>query len=456
MTCRKSGLNVHRNPARVDSRSAGFRRLVAAAGTLVVAAALTAPATTQSTQSAPPAGRIRSLSAAGSLKLLSRMVSAYAGRLGPYRRGIWRTPSTICWACNQGGPATSAATLYMLTGRSRPNLLAEAEGTIDTAIRTRQLADGAFVQPRGGTESPDVATMFFGEEEGNTYLELAPVLGPARRARWQASLAAAAWFLIHNGNLNWYTSGNINLGNAELFYLAWRATGNPAFDLAFEQAWGFALGPPQARWPGRGLIIVKAPKRADGSDGAGYLTETGAGGTGYDTEYTELQLDVASRLYLLSGDPRVLRLANLLVNTLLRRISSRFTLNTSGGTRHTKPNRVVPVITSSFAVLALDGGRSDLLRDVIPQLHEVEAAYREPSNDYGAVYRRALGNDVSVIALATHLARPVGWGVSRAPWSGAKGTAARARAAGNGARGAATSGRNAAPCRTNPALGHAI
>jgi hypothetical protein len=336
------------------------------------------------------------------LGLLASRMAAYAGPLGPYHNGIWQSPNTICWTCNQGGPASAAATVYKLTGRSRPDLLRKSERTIDIAISAHQRAGGVFRPPPGDTQSPDIATMFFGVEEGNTYMALSRVLDPARRARWRSSLAAAASYLIRNGNVTWYANGNINLGNIELLYLAWRATGNATFHAAYERAWSFALSPPQNRWPGCGLVVVTAPRRADGSDGAGYLAETGARGTGFDAEYSSLQLDVASRLYLLSGDPRALRLANLLVNMLLPRVDSNWMLNTSGGTRHTEPDRKVPLITSAFAVLGLHGGRSDLGPFILPQLKAIEAAYAQTVNDYGEVYRRALGNDIAVIALASN------------------------------------------------------
>jgi hypothetical protein len=363
----------------------------------------------------PDRGAADVAAAPQSVALLAAELSAYSGPLGPYRSGTWTTPNTICWACNQGGPATAAATLFMLTGRSQPNLLSEAVGTIDTAIATRQRTDGAFAGPWGDSQSPEIATMFFAVEEGSTYLELASVLDAARRARWQASIAAAASYLIRHGNLTWYTNGNINLGNALLFYLAWRATGAPAFSTAYEQALRFALRPPPSRWPGRGLEIVKAPTRSDGSDGAGYLTETGPGGTGFDAEYTELQLDFASRLYLVSGDPRALRLANLLVNTLLPRISSSMMLDTSHGTRHTEASRSVPVITSAFAVLGLHGGRADLVPLILPELRQLQQAYSDQWNNYGEVYRRALGLDVAVIALATAGSVPDGSGATAGP-----------------------------------------
>jgi hypothetical protein len=344
-----------------------------------------------------------------SLDFLASQVDAYAGPLGPYQDGIWRSPNAICWACNNGGPATAAATAYMLTGRSQPRLLTDAEGTFDTAIATRQLPDGSFVPPVGDSQPAGIATIFFSIELGNTYLELLPVLSPARAARWRSSLAAAAFYLINNGNLTWYTNGNINLDLIELLYLAWQATGDPTLHAAYEQEWNFTLRPPRSRWPGCGLVTFTAPRDEAGSGVAGYLTETGSGGTGFDAEYSSLQLDTASRLYLLSGDPRALRLAKMLLNALLPRVDSSWQLDTSDGTRHTQSDRYVPLITSAFAVLGLHGGRSELSRFIVPQLDALEAAYAEPWNDYGEVYRRALGNDVAVIVLATNLAHPVGW-----------------------------------------------
>jgi hypothetical protein len=193
--------------------------------------------------------------------------------------------------------------------------------------------------------------MFFGVEMGTVLTEVAPALDPGRQAAWTDSLARAADYVVNGGFSTWYANGNLNLGDVELLYLAWRATGAPRFQTAYESAWSFVLAPPQDKFPGDGLRIVKEPSNPDGSDGAGYLAENGPGGVGFDAEYSELQLDVASRLYLLSGDARALRLANLLVNMLLPRVGSDWLLDTSGGTRHTEPNRKVPFLTSALAVL---------------------------------------------------------------------------------------------------------
>jgi hypothetical protein len=47
-------------------------------------------------------------------------------------------------------------------------------------------------------------------------------------------------------------------------------------------------------------------------------------------------------------------------------------------------------MTSAFAVLGLRGGRTSPIHSIVPQLKAIEAAYR-----------RALGNDIAVIALAS-------------------------------------------------------
>ncbi len=186
------------------------------------------------------------------LGFLNSELQAYATTLGPFQNGVWISPDNTCWACNNGGPATAAATTYELDGRNQPQLLSEAEQTINTAIATRQNAAGSFSGPAGDTQSAGVATMFFGLEFGTTYHLLAPDLDAATRARWQASLAAAANYLITSGNTTWYVNGNINLGYTEFLYLVWQATGNTTFEQAFNASWNFTMSPPQNRFPGSG------------------------------------------------------------------------------------------------------------------------------------------------------------------------------------------------------------
>jgi hypothetical protein len=337
--------------------------------------------------------------------LLGTVINSYASTAGPYANGVWGTPDPTCWGCDNGGPATAAATLFVLTGRSNATLLTMAERTVDRLVATRQSADGGFEDVPGVSSSEnEVANLFFGVEFGTIYQLLLPNLSAAEAVRWQRSLAAEADWLVRGKNLVWYTNGNINVALVEFMYLVWKATAQPQYLQDYNQAWTFLVSPPQNLWPGAGLILTKVPHAADGSDGAGYLTETGAGGRGFDAEYTSLQLDVTSRLYLLSGDPRALRLTNLLLNQLMPRINSQFLLDTSGGTRHPEVGRQVDFMTSAFTVLSLFGGRSDLASKAAAELNAETADYTtQPWQTYNPVFRRALGNDVSASALADAL-----------------------------------------------------
>jgi hypothetical protein len=344
---------------------------------------------------------------ANALGFLNSELQQYATTLGPFQNGVWVSPDNTCWACNNGGPATAAATAYVLGGGTQPQLLSEAEQTIDTAIATRQNADGSFSGPPGDTQSAGIATMFFGLEFGTTYHLIASDLGPANRAVWRASLAAAADYLINSGDTTWYANGNINLGYTEFLYLVWQATGDTFYERAYNASWDFTMNPPQNRFPGSGLVITQQPTKADGSDGMAYLTESGPGGNGFDADYTQTQLDTACRLYLLSGDPRALWLANMLLNTLMPRINtSTWMLDTSGGTRHTQAGREDGLWTSAFAVLGLAGGRSSLVQYILPELRQEEVWYSEPGQADSAVFRRAFGNSIALVALTAEGTTP--------------------------------------------------
>jgi len=332
------------------------------------------------------------------LSLLESQANAYATTQGPYASGVWSTSMPGCWACANGGPATAVSTSYVLSGAKNASLLTMATDTINTAIATRQLPNGGFLGPPGDGQSEPIATYFFGVEFGTVYHLISRYLDPATRIRWQASLAAAANFLVSSGNAIWWANGNINLGYAEFFFLVWKATGDPTYLQDYNNEWTFLLAPPQSKFPDAGLVIVKAPTRADGSDGSGYLTETGAGGTGFDPEYTSLQLDVASRLFLLSGDPRALRLANLEVNMLLPLVNSSMVLTADNGTRHAGSDYQTGFLSSAFSVLSLFGGRTNLAGDAASEIAAERKWFSWPQDN--PVMRRALGNDIAVQALA--------------------------------------------------------
>ena len=346
------------------------------------------------------------------IPFIGKQLSDYATFDGPFEDGVWGmstaySPNGLCWGCDNGGPATAAATLYVLTGAEDRALLEEARETIDTAIAIRQTSNGAFTPPPADGSSPGIETMFFGVEFGTTYQLLASHVGAATRRRWQASLTAAANYLIHSGDVSWYANGNINLGYTEFLYLVWQATGERRFETAYNNSWSFIMAPPQSRFPGSGWRTVKGPTLSDGYDGAGYFTEAGPERNGYDPEYTTLQLTVAARLYLMSGDSRALRVTNMLQNMVAARINTAtWMFNTGDGTRHTEPDRYVGYMSPAFAVLGLDAGRADLVSDILPQIRQEELWYSEGYQADSGVFRRAFGDDVAAIALAAATADP--------------------------------------------------
>jgi hypothetical protein len=335
---------------------------------------------------------------------MTQQLKAYKrDQYGSFQNGVWTdtSPAGLCWACENGGPATAAATLYVLGGENDPALLNEAEQTINAAIAHQQATDGGFTPPSGDGQPEDIASMFFGVEFGTTYHLLAPYLNASTRASWQASLAKLGSYMISSGTANWYSNGNINLGITELFWLIWQATDQTQFENDYNNSWAFTTNPPQSRFPGAGWVTTRSPTQADGSDGAGYFAEVGAGGTGYDAEYSMLQLDVAARLWLLSGDPRALRLANMLLNQELPHINTTtWLLATNSGTRHTEADRHVGWQTGAFAVLGFNAGRTDLIRYVLPSLQQEEIWWPQPGQADSGVFRRAFGDSVSLLALA--------------------------------------------------------
>ncbi len=339
--------------------------------------------------------------------LLDRLARG-PGRHNPQRfsDGVWLSADNACWACSVG-PGTAAA---VLAGTRRdPASLAYrdlAVATFDTAIAAHQQSDGSFA-PSQAQPDAGISTIFFASELGTAYLELAPVLDAAHRARWAQALTGAADYLVSKRHaLTFYVNGNINLQITEVLFMAWRASSDSRYREAYERSWDFTLHPPPP-WSTFGIRIVRAPTRNDGADGAGFLAESGGSAPGFDADYTHLQADVAARLYLYSGDRRALWLTNVLTNMLLTRVDrSRWMLDTSGGSRHPQAGRLLPFTTPAVATLAWLGGRSDLRRDVQRQLRRLRAfACGGLTYSYHPVYR-AVGTEVGAVLKAAEMADP--------------------------------------------------
>ena len=303
--------------------------------------------------------------------------------------GLWVGGDPVYWR-SSSGPGLAAAAVAGLDGD--PTMGQDAVQTFDTLIASHQQPNGSFTAVPGTPQpqSPDVDTMFFATNLGMALWTLHGQMTAADVATWTSVLTGAADFLVANGNLAWYSNGNIVIGNALVMALAAWASGDSRYEADYEAALSFALAPPQNRWPGFGFVYTTEPTLPSGADGAGYFAESGGGAPGFDADYVQLQLDQLTRLYLVTGSPMVLRLVNLLFNQEWPLVDPQtWTLDTSGGTRHPQQGRYISFSTPALALLATVGGRGDLIPYVSGQLASVETDYRgsvvnwSPGAQYG-------------------------------------------------------------------------
>jgi hypothetical protein len=312
-------------------------------------------------------------------QLTSEIVAGYSSSPERhYTNGLWENGDPSCWYCNVG-PAVGAAYL----ANTQPAMLRVAVDSFNRAISEQRLANGSFSGP-----SPAIVSAAFGMMLGLSYVRLEPQLDATTRSRWQSTLAGIADFLISDHDVTWYANGNINASYAGALYFAWRATGAQKYQDAYNAELQFMVAPTGHLWEGFGLIITQQPTNADGSDGRGFLTEGSP--PGWDPEYSHLQLDFLSTLYSASGDPRVLRLLNLILNQELTRVdTTTFALNALGGSRK---NEMMVFTSAVLPLLVVDGKRPDLAA-LLP------AAFARLSSEYHATLKYTQHNYYRGVAL---------------------------------------------------------
>ena len=150
-----------------------------------------------------------------------------------------------------------------------------------------------------------------------TYLELESSLDAPTRARWSASIGAAADYLINSGNTTWYVNGNVNLRQTEVMWLAWVATQQPTLPhrLRLRVVHG---GSPKPARAGQASAFTSPARPVEPTDSAvqGFRPSPAVAHPDSIRNYTDAQLDTATDLYVLTRDPKYLRLMNLLFNQL--------------------------------------------------------------------------------------------------------------------------------------------
>ena len=268
--------------------------------------------------------------------------------------------AAVLWKWRQEHPET----LDAAAKARQPWLRQTAIDTFERALKDHQKPDGDLSDL--GSSHRDFFTIDF----ITTYLLLKETLDEPTRQRWLSAMTRQVEFMMKSGDLpnpaapgwkatdGWYTNGNVELSEAEWLYLVWQATGEQKYKELFELQWKHTLSPIRVRWKGYGLFYLQMPTKTDGSDGSAFVTEAG-GLPGFDREYAKLQLSLTARLFLKSHDARALRLANLLLNSLLPHLDQNtMILDATYGSRH---STLTPFSSCAPEILAWFGGRSDLL-----------------------------------------------------------------------------------------------
>lgn len=301
-----------------------------------------------------------------------------------YEDGVWHYNNADKGAwIYQAGPAGAAAALWNYRQahlgeldaptRQRQDWLRQVSiETFDRALKDHQLPDGDFSDCTGHR-------IFFTIDFVSAYLTFKDTMEPEMRQRWLSAMKLQVDHMIQTGDLpnpalpgwkgisGWYVNGNVEIGEAAWLYLVSQATGDAKYKNLYELQLKHTLRPSLDRWHGYGLYYLKEGVAADGADGAAFLTEAN-NLPGFDGEYGMLQLSTAARLYARTRDPRVLRLTNLLMNSLLPHVDTqKMLLNATYGSRHS-------VITSFSScapeIMAWLGGRGDLAPMLVEQFHK--------------------------------------------------------------------------------------
>jgi hypothetical protein len=335
----------------------------------------------------------------------SEVLQSYIGKSAAnparyYSGGQWIGEGGIeCWNCYAAAGTAAAVLFDQGVGGSEYKTIAIE--TTNASIAQHQLPNGCF-EGSPGQASP-INTIFYSTLLGLNYLELRGVLDASTRSRWSASLSAAAKFLIESGQTTWYINGNINLRLTELMWLAWQVTGNPYFESQYESEWAFTRAPSQVRWPGFGLQLSVTPSKSNGADGAGYLAESAGAAPGFDPEYTMLQLDTATQMYVLSREARWLRLVNLMYNQLRPLVyitpapRSEWDLNGIGGSRKSED---IPFSTPAMYLLVAEGVRPDLASGLMGQFTSIENTFHGAMSFTNANLYRDLAEELATPMLS--------------------------------------------------------
>jgi hypothetical protein len=168
--------------------------------------------------------------------------------------------------------------------------------------------------------------------------------------------------------LEHYINGNYQIPLCELAFLHARINGSDGGDDEYERCLEFLCSADKAIPRGQGLQLVLPPDGSDWRRAVGYFSEIEgikgvASGNSFDGEYTQLQLDYMTRLWLLTRDERILQLSNALINAILPLTDlTTWQADCRAGSRR---NNVVPFWNAGLATLAFHDPRPEFTDQVV-------------------------------------------------------------------------------------------
>jgi hypothetical protein len=384
-------------------------------------------------------------------------------------------PNTESSFGSYAGLATSAAMLVRYGNVPSSSWLLSAIKAIHNGAISQQTPAGDYDTMAAGTPG-----QFYPIELGQTILLLGDTLDATTKAAWVKSLLLYMNSYYLGYYYPYYANGNIEIQNLLLVWLTGQITGDAKWTTQYANQYQVAVDPVAVQAattghnvnaPGNGLVYTKVPTLADGSDGAGYLVESGASscitsitttnpaivtlaaplqgicptmsaatntvyikavstalngsykptilsstsfsipvdnssgtaftgsGTsganaqaqGFDGDYAQFQMSVATRLWMYTKDPNILRIMNVLYNQTSPLCSSTYVYNATNGTRHTT---TLAYFNCTMQTLNFVYGRSLPAANVSTQWNTLYQTYFGGFNGTSQGYWRGLSYDV--------------------------------------------------------------
>lgn len=301
------------------------------------------------------------------------------------------SPLPDYWS-GEAAPAAAGAALDNVRGTT--SYLARAIAATEWALTNYATrVDGSF-GPAASTDNT-IDTMEFGKSFCATMLLYGDAIPAEARLRWANKIRGGCDYLRSRGAIAYYTNGNIEIGEFVFLRLAYLVCGDEWIAEYAERVWWVLHHPEEALapdWAGWGVVYdnttIPYVAATAATTETGYFTEEGGGGVGLDWDYSQYQLDELAFYYVLSKDPRIPRLINMIMNKIWPRVTTTgvWNLNTMGGSRQgfaapTTP-RPIAFITPALAVATLVMGRTDLI-DITGQVYDTGAGVGSYAGVYG-------------------------------------------------------------------------